>query len=397
MPEAITTPAPRAATLAIASFLVFAGWEVFRKAPHPFRDLSSGHYTDHLSHLNSARLLPRVGLGIWRQPLPSLLRPLTPAERERLPADVRTAAWPRGEAYFVPGWPADKPMIASWSFNPRFYPPGDAVLFAPVALAYHFTPLTFTGANLFALLLLLAYAHVSLYVALRSLDGSPLEVLSGLVVFFPLIHWTLEGFYDGALIAPLLVSARQLRARRGVEALLAFCIAAVIHFRAFFFAPWALAAVAQIVRERQWRRWGWRGWTMAIVSLVLAAATLIPFALLQPWFRNLGYSNQVALGAGPAMRPLVIAFAAAVFLAAILLWRDRAAFEMVMLAWIGVMLLSLHQAEQWHSVALLPWLCAPVAARHAAPAAQARLWFVICASAMVFRESIAPLWLAQLF
>lgn len=397
MPAAITAPASRAGALAIASFLAFAGWEIFRKAPHPFRDLSNGHYTDHFSHLNSARLLPRVGLGIWRQPLPSLLRPLTLAERDRLPADVRAAAWPRGEAYFVPGWPADKPMIASWSFNPRFYPPGDALLFAPAALAYHFTPLGFAGANLFVLLLLLAYAHVSLYVALRSLEGAPLEAISGLVIFFPLLHWTLEGFYDGALIAPLLVSAQQLRARRGVEALLAFCIAAVMHFRALLFAPWALAAVAQIVRERQWRRWEWRGWTMGTASLALAVATLVPFALLQPWLRNLGYSNQIALAAGPAMRAQVIAFAAVVCLAAMFLWRARGPFEVAMLAWIAAMLLSLHQAEQWHCVALLPWLCAPVAARDPAPAAQARLWFVICASAMVFRESAAPLWLAQLF
>lgn len=391
--------------LTLASLAIWIGWELLRGPHHPYGDLSNGHYTDHFSHLNAARLLPRAGLDIWRKPLTQLLRPLTHEERARLPADVKAAAYPDGEAYFVPGWPADKPMIASWSFNPRFYPPGDALLFAPVALLYHFTQLSFAGANLLALLLLLVYAHVSLYFALRATEEEPLRLFTLLMVYFPLVHWTLEGFYDAAILAPLILCAQQLGRGRGIGAILAFCCAAAMHFRAFFFAPWACAALALVLRERQWRSWGARGWAMAVAAGALAMAALVPFALLQPALRALGTSNVIALSVGPALRPQVMAFTVAAALAAAFLWRAGAILELILLAWVMLMLFSLHQAEQWHSVVLLAWLCAPIFGHwRPAPgsdvvpmALQARLWFVLCAAAMVFHESPLPTWIARLF
>jgi hypothetical protein len=395
----------RALLLTLASLAIWIGWELLRGPHHPYGDLSNGHYTDHFSHLNAARLLPRAGLDIWRKPLTQLLRPLTHEERARLPADVKAAAYPAGEAYFVPGWPADKPMIASWSFNPRFYPPGDALLFAPVALLYHFTQLSFAGANLLALLLLLVYAHVSLYFALRATEEEPLRLFTLLIVYFPLVHWTLEGFYDAAILAPLIFCAQQLARGRGIGAILAFCCAAAMHFRAFFFAPWACAALALVLRERQWRSWGARGFAMAAAAGALAIAALVPFALLQPALRALGTSNVIALSVAPALRPQVLAFTAVAALAAAFLWRAGAILELMLLAWVMLMLFSLHQAEQWHSVVLLAWLCAPIfghwrpaPGRDVVPMAlQARLWFVLCAAAMVFHESLLPTWIARLF
>src|ERR1700682_1710092 len=296
----------RALLLSLASLAIWIGWELLRGPHHPYGDLSNGHYTDHFSHLNAARLLPRAGLDIWRKPLTQLLRPLTHEERARLPADVKAAAYPAGEAYFVPGWPADKPLIASLAFNPPFYPPGDALLFAPVALLYHFTQLSFAGANLLALLLLLVYAHVSLYFALRATEEEPLRLFTLLIVYFPLVHWTLEGFYDAAILAPLIFCAQQLARGRGIGAILAFCCAAAMHFRAFFFAPWACAALALVLRERQWRSWGARGFAMAAAAGALAIAALVPFALLQPALRALGTSNVLALSVAPALRPQVL-------------------------------------------------------------------------------------------
>jgi hypothetical protein len=285
-------------------------------------------------------------------------------------------------------------MIASWSFNPRFYPPGDAVLFAPVALLYHFTSLSFARANLLALCLLLVYAHVSLYLLLRATDGEPLRALTLLVVYFPLIHWTLEGFYDGALLAPLVACALLIRRRRGIEALLAFCVAAAIHFRAFFYAPWAMAAAILVVRQRQWRSWGAPEWAMAAGCGALSVATLVPFAILKEALGSLGYTNLAAL---QQMRPEALVLAAIAGVAAILLLRARAWLELAMLLWITAMLFSLHQAEQWHAVVLLAWLCAPAAGSDLLLAVQARLWFVLGATAVVFRDWPIPSWLARLF
>jgi hypothetical protein len=305
---------------------------------------------------------------------------------------VKSAAGPTGEAYFVPGWPEGKPMIASWSFNPRFYPPGDALLFAPVALLYHFTSLSFAGANLLALLLLLVYAHLSLYLVLRATEEEQLRILVLLIVYFPLVHWTLEGFYDAAVIAPLVLCAQELRRGRGIEALLAFCCAAAIHFRALFFAPWAIASAVLVLREGQWRAWGARGWMMAAAAAMLAAAALVPFAILQPALRALGSSNVLAVS-----RPAALAFLAIAALCALFLWRAAALLDLVLLSWVALVLFSLHQAEQWHLVVLLAWLCAPGAARELLLARQARLWFVLTASAMVFRETPLPTWLARIF
>lgn len=384
----------RALLLTLASLAGWLGWEVLRRPHHPYGDLTGGHYTDHLSHLNAARLLPRAGLDLWRKPLTALLRPLTLEERARLPDDVKSAAYPRGEAYFVPGWPADKPMIASWSFNPRFYPPGDAVLFAPVALLYHFTSLSFARANLLALCLLLIYAHLSLYLLHRATEGEPLRALTLLIAYFPIIHWTLEGFYDGALLAPLIACALLLGQRRGIAALFAFCVAASIHFRAFFYAPWAIAAAILVLRERQWRSWAARGWAMAAGCGLLSIAALVPFAILQPALGSLGYTNAAALH---QMRPEALVLAAIACVASILLLRARSWLELATLVWMTAMLFSLHQAEQWHAVVLLAWLCAPAAGSDVALAVQARLWFVLGATAVVFRDSPVPTWLAQVF
>jgi hypothetical protein len=388
--------ARRALALTLASFAVWSGWEIFRPARHPFRDLGSGAYTDHFSHVSAARLMPRVGLELWRKPINRLLRPLTRDERRRLPGDLQPAAgWPNGEVYFVPGWPADKPIVASWSTNPRFYPPGDALLFSPVALLYQFTGLSFSTANLLAILLCLVYAHAALYLLLRAQEAEPLGQLAVLAVYFPLIRWTLEGFYDAAAIVPLILCARQLRERRGVEALLAFCAAAAIHFRAYFFAPWAVFAAVVIVRERQWLGWNRRCWMMAAGAALLAMASLVPFALVQPWLGKLAVDNPVSLTAG--LQPPLLAFLAVALVAAVLQIRARAWLELAVLAWVSLMLVNLHRAEQWHLLVLLTWLAAPlIAARDRALAVQAKLWFVVCAGVLVFHETIVPSWLAHL-
>jgi hypothetical protein len=386
----------RALAVTLASLIFWTGWELMRPHRHPFSDLSRGAYTDHLSHVNSARLLPRAGLDLWRKSIAALLRPLTREERKLLPADVKTAAWPRGEAYFVPGWNPDKPMIASWSFNPRFYPPGDALLFSPVALLYQETGLSFAGMTLLAILLCLLFAHAGLYVALRAQDGQPLAWLTILLFYFPIVHWSLEGFYDGAVAAPLVLCAWSLRERRGVESVLAFCAAAAIHFRAYLFAPWAVAAAVLILREKQWRTWGRRGWTLAAIAALLAFASLGTFALVRPALGGLNVSNMVLLANG--LLPPLLCFLSAAAIAAFLQVRARAWMELALVAWTTCMLVSLRQAEQWHFMVLAAWLVAPViAARDLPLAVQGRIWFVICAGVLVFRESLAPAWLAQTF
>ena len=144
---------------------------------------------------------------------------MTPEELASLPDDVRAAAGP--EVRFVPrlarGQTARRELVA----QSAAHPPGDMLLVAPVALAYHLTPLSFAGANTLLILLFLPLR------ARRAVRRRPLgiggalfrvRVLPLFVIYAEVIHWTLEGFDHAAVIAPLVLCARYLNARRGLAA-----------------------------------------------------------------------------------------------------------------------------------------------------------------------------------
>src|SRR5262249_60823531 len=76
--------------LVLVSLVVWEAWEAARPFPHPWGDLAGGVYSDHFSHMNCARLLPRAGLGLWRQPIDRPPPPLTVAAEAGLPASARS-------------------------------------------------------------------------------------------------------------------------------------------------------------------------------------------------------------------------------------------------------------------------------------------------------------------
>ena len=192
---------------------------------HPFGDLWNGTYTDHFSHMNSARLFMRVGSEIWQRPIREMLPALDQATRQSLPEDLRT---PKPDFYQVPGWRVDKPVVVSWSQNPRNYPPGNFLLVAPIAAAYHFTELPAYAANRLLIALFLILAHVAFFLAFRELLSSRRHDLVALLSVAGLyghgLFWTMQGFYDLAAAVPLFFCARFLARGRGVEAV--FCFSA---------------------------------------------------------------------------------------------------------------------------------------------------------------------------
>jgi hypothetical protein len=260
----------RALAVVLVSFAGWACWYVAHRNAHPFGDLSRGSFTDHFSHMNAARLFARVGADIWRRPIGEQGRPLSVGEASQLPADLRPYA-NEAEMRWIEGWPASKPFFSSWVGFPRFYPPGDLLLVAPLSAAYHFTSLSFSAVNRLLILYFLLLAHVSLYFALRNFSLGRDAWLGPIGLFFvytELIHWSLEGFYDVAMVGPLVLCAGFLVAKRGLAALLAYCAAAFIHFRALIFAPFAAYAVYLIFQERPWR------YMVAMLPWLGAAATL---------------------------------------------------------------------------------------------------------------------------
>jgi hypothetical protein len=149
------SPDRRALVLASLSLVVCISWELFRSDAHPFGGLTPGAYTDHISHMNAARLFPRLGRDLWRRGIRDLVPLATPTERAQLPPDVQPNQGWTGGIYVVPGWPADKPAVMSWSTVSRPYPPGDLLLVAPAALLFHFTSMSATVAYRLTIVLLL--------------------------------------------------------------------------------------------------------------------------------------------------------------------------------------------------------------------------------------------------
>lgn len=384
----------KALVFASLSFLVWTGWFVTRSDSHAYRDLSRGSFTDHFSHMNAARAFSVVGPEVWTRPFAELFRSMTPEELASLPDDVRAAAGP--EVRFVPGWPEDKPLVASWSHNPRLYPPGDMLLVAPVALAYHLTPLSFAGANALLIVLFLLYAHVAVYVVvLWALEErfSGFAFLPLFLIYGEVIHWTLEGFYDAAVIAPLALCARYLNARRGLAAVLAFTVASAIHFRALFFAPWFVWGAVLALRERPWRTWTRRDVAAAGAAATLGLTTLYVLYLLLPTLRSLPVNN--ALVDHRSAAPL-LTFAAVAVVVAGMLAVARAWLDLVMVGWIAFMLLQLREAYPWHLVAILPFLLGAGPSRMPSAAREARAVLFIVFAVILFRNTMVPFWIAQL-
>jgi hypothetical protein len=226
----------RAVFCASVLFLGWATWHAGRELRHPFWDLSRG---------------------VERQ-----FRRVTPAEYEALPKDIFATLEIR-EIFHVDGWSTDKPLISNWSQIARPYPPGELMLMVPFAAAYHWVKaFTFTRANWTLVLWFLFLAHLAfgalLYVKLAT---PPEQRTMGFfavgLLYLEMVHWALEGFYDPAGVTPLVLSCLFLAQRRGLPALVWYCMAAFIHYRAFFLAPLPLYALWLILRERSWQSWKW--------------------------------------------------------------------------------------------------------------------------------------------
>lgn len=386
-----------------ASFVLWAGLWLTRTHASPYADLDRGTYTDHFSHVNAARAFARFGTAVWTQPAGSLGAPVPPEVRARLPRGAGTAGL---AVRHVEGWPADKPLTFSWGEYARIYPAGLFLLVAPVALAYHFTPLTFAGMNLACVVLFLFYLHLSFYLVLRhwwpqgpvtpSSARSPVRALAVLFVYSECIHWTLNGFYDASILGPLALSGVFLAQRRPIASVLAYCVAAALHFRAYFFAPLPLFALAVFVQDRGWRTLRGRDALALAAIAVLAVASLLPFSWVQDSLRRLPVENVVHFSRGldtPGMKAfaLVVAVLAAVLLSA------RAWLDAAICLWMGSMLVRIPYGFNWYLLAPLAWLALPLSARHPGRTADARALFVAFASMLVFWYPPSPFWTVRLF
>jgi hypothetical protein len=386
----------RPSWLAAVVALSLVGWStylVLQPRAHPGSDLSRGWYSDHYSHLSACRALIWGRVNIWRDPLAAVLPKPSPEERQLAPAVVRESP----EVYLLPGSSPAKPIVASWSRLPRPYPPGDCVAVLPAGLLYEFFDVSFPTITRVLVWLFLLYAHLGILLSWQvAIRATPQRVVAGVLLYFESIHWALEGFYDGAAVAPLLASLMFFAQKRWLAALFAYCMAAFFHFRAYFFGPLALVATFNLLRSQSWKQWRARHWLALIAAAVFGVLSLSTFALTYGSLASFPLDNPVAWTSQWQTRVGILVMAAAI--AGVFVY-SRAWVDLLLSGWILLMVTNLRQAFAWHALLLLPWLFVPnqsTDAQRAAIADGARLVLVLFLSLVVFRNPLVPSWLAQL-
>lgn len=382
--------------IAIAVALSLLGWTIYlvnQPRPHSGSDLSRGWYSDHYSHMNACRAFLFGGVNIWKDPLAAKLRAPTAEERALAPVEVRGS----NEVYILPSSSPAKPVFTSWSRLPRPYPPGDCVAVLPAALAFEWLDAPFPVITRFLIWLFLLYAHLGIAAFWWAASiASPPRIVAGVIVYFEAIHWALEGFYDVAALVPLALFFLFLAQRRWLAALLAYCVAAFFHFRAFFFGPLVLFVAAELIRSRAWKGWRGREWSAVGVAAVLGGLSLWTFVLTSGALAAFPLDNPVASSAPWQAKVglfAVVSLGTGVFLF------SRAYADALVTLWVAVMAINLRQAFAWHALLLLPWLLMPNPSADTSRwslAESVRLVVVIGIAAIVFRNTMVPSWLALL-
>lgn len=384
----------RALLITLASLTLWSFWNYERELCHPYADLACGVFTDHFSHVGLARVFTSVGTEIYDGPRGELGNELTPEERSALPPDLQ----PVLEARSIEGWPADKPYVSTWPTIPSFYPPGDMVMFAPVAIIYSFTDMSFTEMNRATIQLLLVYAHVTIFLILALYFGRAqpdgADALALVVAGYLILRWTIEGFYDGGWIAPLILTPVFLARRAALPAVTSFAVAAFTHFRALFYLPWAVQGFVEFLRGKQWHRWDGRKTIMAAATVVMGAASLWVFLSVADLMRDHTLSNTFNMRSDSFDRNhfaslLLVAIPGGM----VFVWK-RAWSELLMLAWVVVMVTQVPEIPYWDAVALVPWLVAPSWGANADPTARrARSVTAVLVMSAVFSMPFDPGWL----
>jgi hypothetical protein len=392
----LTSARRKALLLTVISCLGWSLWNGYRKYEHPWGDLSQGKFTDHFSHMNAARVFPRMGLAIWQVPIATRYRQLTPEELAATPRDVQQGGSLSGGVFYVPGWPQDKPLAVSWAQKTRMYPPGDMLLVAPIAALYHYTKLSLGGACRLLLGWFIILAHAALFFFFLNIFENPRSGLDWLVAFLVYSHvmyWTLEGFYDAVAIVPLVVCARYLARRQGLPAAVAFSVGALFHFRVFFHVPWALWSAGLMLRSRIWRNLRPRQHVAIAVAVACLATSLLVFWLDWESLRNVYINNPLRSAQTPHDRALAWSLKVVVVVCGLALLYSRAWLDLLSLAWLALVVFKLREFYYWHLLISTAWVAAP-AGRPVVRAA--RLAFLMAAVAIIFDDPFAPDWLWML-
>ncbi|MBL8912272.1 MAG: hypothetical protein JNM17_16395 [Archangium sp.] len=299
------SPRARIAKTLLLWLVLCLAWLPFGAKRH-FGELYDGAMTDHASHLNRVRAFMRVGPAVWATPAMELGLTLSDGH-------------------------------INWPELPVMYPAGMLVLHLPLALTVE-AGMPLERASLMTIFFyLLGFACVATVLAEQLHRRSP-DVALHVLFALGLLGFVVRGFYD---VWPVLVLLLAFREERAERALLWWAVAAFLHYRVFFTAPFAALWAWDLVRRGAWRQ--------LVIPGVLVGASLCTFALSASFLSRLPETNPTH-AMGPAIAVVV---AVAVFVAfsayARVSWRVTVPVVLLILA-----TMLPRQTMSWHAYLLWP-------------------------------------------
>lgn len=218
-------------------------------SPSPTADVS-GIYTDHVHHPFATWVAWTRGLGaVYRMPFSEGWQGTT---------------WP----YPLREWPSVPAMV---------YPPGVLALYTPIAVFGRYCGLDAHGFATVSMLLVLVYAHVSLFLVLRLLADLPGRgrLLVGAILWVQMLEFGLQGFHDSLVLGFAAWSITSLRREKLGRSLVLFALSMSLHYRAGApFAGWGVVLLLQLFRGPR-RREDWQGFAFLVAVGLASVVTLL--------------------------------------------------------------------------------------------------------------------------
>jgi hypothetical protein len=291
----------------------------------------SGNYTDHISHLNAARVAILVGTDIYTKTIDSIFTEL---------------------GMFGNGLH----QRIGWSLFPRAYPPGVYLLHIPFATLIDIG----IDHDTIALILPLVYLvftclllHDALKRVTEQLDNKGPRTAAIALLFIPMAQWTLFGFYDAIAVYCIYISLVKYADKRFGTSFLFFSFALLLHYRSLWYIFFgALTFGSFLTIELRQKGLGLRNSAYLLGGLAVSAASFASFLTLLPLLQD--FSGQSALNIAEALAqkqfPLIfILYASALFCG----FRKKIVPSACLLGF-AILLTFTKQLYPWHSTFVMP-------------------------------------------
>jgi hypothetical protein len=315
--------------------------------------------TDHYSHYCASILAWHRGLAVYTTPVRLTCEKSSPESRafaEQLQLDPDNVC-------DLPERAGERPLVINWSDMPRPYPPGALLYAAPEAALYAHTGLSVRNINRITIVKHLLAGHLLVYVLLAMLFGGEddderrrwrsVAFFIAPFVYFTVIPYAMAGFYDSIAIVCVCWAIARLEREEPVAALGFLSLAAFLHFRAIWYVPLGVLAVARL-RTAPWRTR--RSIAILAGSAVLLAAAGLSLLLVGPYLTLFPANNPVLVSTLGNLTPAQLdIIAMVVVIAGYLAW-ERQWLLLVQMMWIVVVIALTVQAQRWHPMFLLPLL-----------------------------------------